>query len=297
MNPLISIIIPVYNAEKMISGTIDSILKQSFKDFEVIVVDGLSKDNTRGIVLELAATDTRIRIISEKDTGIYDAMNKGIMHSQGNWLYFLGADDELYDKNVLSNIAEQLHSTRAKVVYGDVILRGDSPWAKHGDVYDGPFDVEKLFEKNICHQAIFYHKTIFDAVGVFNTDYDICADWDLNHRCFATVKTEYTNHIIARFSGGGKSTLKRSDKFAMGDCLINLKRYYKISYLNRLFRYYVSTFFFQSKVQLTHRRFGLAFKFFIASFWHSQQKATLAKAYLKAFLNFFIKPQTGKIST
>ena len=95
MPPFISIIIPTFNAESTILKALESILQQTFKDFEILIIDGLSKDKTIEIVENLK--DSRIKIHSDKDIGIYDAMNKGIHYAQGKWLYFIGSDDYLYN--------------------------------------------------------------------------------------------------------------------------------------------------------------------------------------------------------
>src|SRR5690606_25312812 len=127
-------------------------------NFEILVVDGLSKDNT--VEIARGFRDTRIKVICEEDAGIYDAMNKGIVHSTGQWLHFLGADDQLR-LDALETIAEAVKSTQIDVIYGDV-------WSpRFGGRHDGPFDAQKLFRKNICHQAIFFKKEIFQRTGPF----------------------------------------------------------------------------------------------------------------------------------
>src|SRR5262245_18365078 len=95
--PLISVIMPSYNSAETIRATLGSLDKQQFRDFELVVMDGGSFDSTIRIVELLASVDERVRLFSEKDKGIYDAMNKGIQAASGTWLYFLGSDDRLYD--------------------------------------------------------------------------------------------------------------------------------------------------------------------------------------------------------
>ncbi|MDR2410857.1 MAG: glycosyltransferase, partial [Bacteroidales bacterium] len=86
--PVLSIIIPTYNSSKTINRCLDSILCQSYSNYEILVMDGLSSDNTLELVK--AYNDRRIQIYSGKDNGIYDAMNKGIALAKGEWLYFSG---------------------------------------------------------------------------------------------------------------------------------------------------------------------------------------------------------------
>ena len=98
----LSIIIPTYNSASVLAKALDSIVKQNFTDWEVLVMDGVSTDNT--IKVAQSYNDSRIHIFSEPDKGIYDAMNKGIEKAQGEWLYFLGSDDWLLNGNVFDSL-------------------------------------------------------------------------------------------------------------------------------------------------------------------------------------------------
>ena len=100
--PKVSIIIPTCNSAKTLSRCLDSVISQSFTDWEVLMKDGVSNDDT--IIIASSYQDSRIRIYSEPDKGIYDAMNKGIDKAQGEWLYFLGSDDWLLNNCVLEEI-------------------------------------------------------------------------------------------------------------------------------------------------------------------------------------------------
>ena len=100
--PRLSIIIPTFNSAKTLSRCLDSVISQSFTDWEVLMMDGVSNDDT--IKIASSYQDSRIQIYSEPDKGIYDAMNKGIDKAQGEWLYFLGSDDWLFNCNSLKDI-------------------------------------------------------------------------------------------------------------------------------------------------------------------------------------------------
>ncbi|MDB5089026.1 MAG: glycosyltransferase, partial [Mucilaginibacter sp.] len=102
--PFISIIVPTYNAEKTLRMCIDSVVSQSYRQKEIWIVDNQSDDSTISIINEYVTLYSYIKYISGKDRGIYDAMNKGIGVANGRWLYFLGSDDTLHDKNVLTAI-------------------------------------------------------------------------------------------------------------------------------------------------------------------------------------------------
>jgi glycosyltransferase involved in cell wall biosynthesis len=197
--PKISVIIVVYNAANTVETAINSILEQTYKNTEVIVIDGGSVDGTLEILKKYKAAN--LRWISEPDKGIYDAMNKGIKFSSGEWLYFLGADDKLYGNKILEDIFKESDLHDAEFLYGNV-KRGT-----HSKLYDGEFDYEKLLKKNISHQAVFYKTDIFLRSGSYNLRYRTHADWDVNLRCFEnqTVKTKYIDKIIACFATGGAS--------------------------------------------------------------------------------------------
>lgn len=206
-SPLFSIIIPVFNGEKVIGRAIESILRQSFQDYEILVVDGLSTDRTVSIVREYS--DERIKIVSEKDQGIYDAMNKGIDMAKGEWIYFLGSDDELFDKYVLEKVFRYTTQLKSDVLYGQVFLR------ESGQLYLGKFDAQKLIFRNISHQAIFVKKSLFKRLGKFDLKYKICADHIFNIKWFfdATIQHAYIDIVVAKFSLGGVSnTLNDWDK-------------------------------------------------------------------------------------
>lgn len=97
-----SIIIPTYNSSATLGQALNSIIEQSFKDFEILIMDGASSDKTVAIAQKI--NDPRISIYSEPDSGVYDAMNKGIARARGEWVYFLGSDDWLINNTVLDKI-------------------------------------------------------------------------------------------------------------------------------------------------------------------------------------------------
>ena len=204
--PLFSIIIPTYNSQKTISFCLESVLKQSYPHFEILVMDGASTDET--LTIARSYKDDRIRTYSEKDKGIYDAMNKGIKVSKGDWLIFLGSDDTLYADTTLSNVAPLLEGY--DVVYGNVYS------TRFGGLYDGEFTGKKLLKSNISHQAIFFNRGVFDKVGFFNTRYKSQGDWDHNLRWFYAkdVKHKFIDVTITNFADGGLSSRYQDAGFA-----------------------------------------------------------------------------------
>lgn len=284
-DPLVSIVIPTFNSASQLKLAIGSILEQTSGDFEILIVDGLSTDET--VQVAGSYNDKRIKIHSGKDNGIYDAMNKGINQASGKWLYFLGSDDRLYHERVLETISTVLSTTASEMVYGNVKMNGDTRWAADGAVYDGVFTVEKLFQRNICHQAIFYSKRVFQKLGCYNTEYGVCADWDFNHRCFAACKVEYVDEIIALFRGGGKSSSGKPDKYSREDSVINLKAYYKRSHFDPLFKSYTPVFQRLWKLKLREKKITRSVYFLTLSIWHGKNRIGTLKEYGSALLKSF----------
>lgn len=212
MSVFFSVIIPSYQSGKTIGASVDSILNQHFTDFELLIIDGDSADETRTVIERYS--DKRIRFISEKDKGVYDAMNKGIRISSGQYLYFLGADDQLIDNDVLQSVYNFLKESPADIVYGNAQL------ASNGVLDAGiEMDLEKLlFQQNINHQSVFYARSCFDKIGCYNLKYPVLADWDLNIRCF--MHPDFTIKYMARtialyndISGMSSVAYKRDTEF------------------------------------------------------------------------------------
>ncbi len=229
-----SIIIPTFNSEASLPMSLASIANQTFKNVEVLIMDGASTDGTIEAASSFVKTIPKLSIYSEKDEGIYDAMNNGILKSKGEWLYFMGSDDRLYDIHVLEKLDEFLSKVSSQVVYGNVEISGDTGWAKDGTLYDGPFDLPKLLNRNINHQAIFYRSRFIKAeVGFFNTRYHVLSDWDFNLRCWAKSPFQFVNLTVAFFAAGGAST-DGIDKEFSKDRIDNILRYFKIDLFNKL---------------------------------------------------------------
>lgn len=290
-----SIIIPTFNSEKQLSCVINSVLEQSFPDFEILIIDGSSTDGTIRIIKDYSEKDKRVRFVSEKDNGIYDAMNKAISRANGKYLLFLGSDDALYNSEVLDSSYQYIQQKEVDVTYGDVQIIGNVSWARDGSVYAGEFTRERLFQQNICHQAIFYKRAAFEKIGLFNIRYRICADWDLNHRCFAQLTTRYVPIIISKFFTGGESTRSNHDFFTDHDFVLNLHNYYSISYFNRLFKEYSWVFLNVSDSCFKKGMYLKSIMFFIVAMYHSSSKKKTVSNFLSNIL-ITIRTQSAKSS-
>ena len=227
--PLITIIIPVRNGANVISDCLSSIAVQDYPNFEVLVIDGASIDNTVAIADSYGDRFGMLRCVSAADAGVYDAINKGIELAQGKWIYILGCDDRLANQSVISCVARLLRDY-LDFVYGKILRM--SSGAVQGERY---FEA-KIFHSNICQQAIFYRASLFDTLGHFELKYRICADWAFNIRCFGLpCRSTFFDDIIANYDGRGMSS-QISDDLFYRDRLSIIKRGYRISYVNSLFR-------------------------------------------------------------
>lgn len=196
----VSIIIATFNAGKILSRALDSVKTQSLQNWECIIIDGASKDNTIDIIKEYQMEDNRFRFISEPDKGIYDAFNKGWKLAKGEWIYYLGADDML-EKNGLSNLLKE--PVNADVIYGDVM----SVHSNNKKIYRKSPKTNELKKKMMSHQSLIMRHKMLEELKGFDTQYKICADLDLILRGLGQNKQFiYKNSLVAYFAVGGISS-------------------------------------------------------------------------------------------
>lgn len=191
--PLISIITVTFNAYKHIQNCIDSIQTQSYRNIEHIIIDGGSTDGTINILQHNNQKITYWK--SEPDTGIFNAMNKGLKQAKGDWIYFLGADDALYP--AFSVMAALLKDR-------DTIYYGQCSW---GDmILGGEFTPYRLAYDCICHHSVLYPKRVFEKYQ-YSEKYPTGGDHLLNIQCWNDPSFKKTYHplIIANFAQGGVS--------------------------------------------------------------------------------------------
>ncbi|WP_083198727.1 glycosyltransferase family 2 protein [Mycobacterium malmoense] len=209
---MFSIIVPTLNVAATLPACLESVVQQNRSDFELVLVDGGSTDETLEIAKSFASdSDIRMLIHSAPDQGTYDAMNRGVSMANGTWLLFLGADDTLYETDTLARVAAFIaEHAPSDLVYGDVLLRSTS--VRHA----GPFDLDRLlYDTNICHQSIFYRRELFDGIGPYNLRYPVCADWDFNIRCFSNpaLVTRYMNIVVARYNDMSGVSMNKDKEF------------------------------------------------------------------------------------
>jgi hypothetical protein len=206
--PLVTIITVVFNDENAVEATIQSVIAQSSKEIEYLIIDGGSTDGTVDIVRKYGhAVDYWL---SERDEGIYDAFNKGVRLSHGEWILFLGAGDLLFDRESIQNAAAQLKSAGGDVqaAYGRVVRLGadgafveeeNGPWASMRDKWRGGRQVMPQ------HQGVFERRT-FLIDHVFDVKYKIVADYKSFALAIAVTPPLYLDCVIARVGVGGVSS-------------------------------------------------------------------------------------------
>lgn len=204
-----------FNAEKTIEDTVKSVLKQTYRDIEYLVIDGKSTDRTLELLKPYQA-DGRLRIISEKDSGLYDAMNKAAGLCRGEYILYMNSGDLFADEEVLADVVPYLD---ADIVYGNVVrIKQDG---RHLEKYDRKYAVMRLLlmGKMICHQSMFTRTALMRAYR-FNEQYTITADYDFVMRAQKNRRSmRYVDRIIAVVDNveGISSQIKNNDMMRSQD--------------------------------------------------------------------------------
>jgi glycosyltransferase involved in cell wall biosynthesis len=207
---LISIITVSLNAAPTIARTLISVSKQSHLDIEYIVVDGNSSDGTLAIIQDFAKSHSNIRLISESDKGIYDAMNRGIKLATGDVIGIINADDYYADQNVISDIGKLFQAQDLDAVFGDLEYFDAGNEAHITRVYRSKGFHHKKLSRGImpAHPTLFLRKSVYDRFGLFKPEYKIAGDFDFIARIFKNgdLKYAYLPRILTRMQSGGVST-------------------------------------------------------------------------------------------
>lgn len=195
--PFFSIVVVSLNAQDTIADTINSVLSQTFEDYEIIVKDGLSKDNTIKNIPE----SEKLKIYEQADKSIYDAMNQGIECAKGKYICFLNCGDYFADDKVLEKIYKTAKVAEEKaIVYGNYIRKGVlfKQAGKITDFY--------LYRNHLCHQSMFVSKATFENIGAFNLEYKICADYEHTLKSyFSGIQFLYCDYPVCDYMGEGVS--------------------------------------------------------------------------------------------
>jgi len=206
----ITVITASFNAERTIEQTISSVLSQDYKNLEYIIIDGKSNDGTVEIIKKYADADKRLVWISEPDTGLYNALNKGVRLASGDYIEILGADDALADSKVISRVVKEIENT-TDIFSGQEIgvdeythrqhIVNDNHMARNKKVYDSGMG------GMIGHAGMFVKRDILLKYP-FDESYRIVADYKFFLQCYydETIRFQYSDVIVAFFSLSGISS-------------------------------------------------------------------------------------------
>lgn len=200
----ITVVTVAYNSMATIADTVRSVQMQTYPDIEHLIIDGNSTDKTLDVVA--AFHNPKIRIISEPDFGIYDAMNKGFSHSTGDVIGFLNADDYFVDINVIERIANEFEDSDVKATFGDLIYV-----SRDGKKIMRYWKSEKCNSRNLAlgwhppHPTFYVRRTLFERNGNFCLDYKLAADVELMIRYLKdpNIKTSYIPVVLVCMRIGG----------------------------------------------------------------------------------------------
>lgn len=203
----ISIITICYNSEKTIEQTINSVLNQSYENLEYIIIDGKSSDGTLAIIEKYRANISTV--LSEKDKGLYDALNKGIEISTGEVIGFLHSDDVLFSNFTIESIAQAFFMYKCHGVYGDLIYTYKNDTNKIVRYWkSSKFNPEKLKKGWMPpHPTLFLKRSVYEGAGNFSLQYKISSDYDFMCRIFnnSSYNFIYKPEVITKMRMGGAS--------------------------------------------------------------------------------------------
>jgi len=190
----LSIVTVVYNAVATLEETMLSVLNQDMRKVEYIVIDGASSDGSVDVIKKYGPQLSYW--VSEPDRGVFDAMNKGVARSRGEWVYFLGADDVLMP-NIIDTILAKL-ANPLKIVFGDVLF-------DDGHVMKSSLSIRTLMQNTVHHQGAFYNKTLFDDF-IYDQRFESQADYELNLLIYLRNDNYlYVPILIAKYGTNGIS--------------------------------------------------------------------------------------------
>jgi glycosyltransferase involved in cell wall biosynthesis len=232
----------VYNGAKYLEETIKSIINQTYPNIEYIIIDGGSTDGTLDVIKKYE--DYIDYWVSEPDEGIYEAMNKGIILSNGEWLNFMNCGDRFFDndsvKEVFLNII-QFENFNYNIFYGKVIVVDENERIFYRDGFEEDRSLSKLkFYMSLPHQSSFYNNSFFKKNGLYDKNLKIAGDYEFLLRNYEYLKVKFIDKVLSVMIYGGVSQ-KKYNAFLKEALMVRLKYCKKIN-LN-YFRIYISFFY------------------------------------------------------
>jgi len=239
--PKLSVITVVFNNVKDIERTILSVLNQTYPNIEYLIIDGLSNDGTTEIIRKYR---DRIKLVSEKDNGIYDAMNKGIGMATGDVIGILNSDDFYTDQHVLTDVAEAFSDPATMTVYADLqYVHADNPDKVLRTWNSGPYRQRKFYYGWMPpHPTFFVRKEVYAKAGLFNLNLRSAADYELMLRVLLKhgFSAHYIPRVMVRMRAGGMSNasldnrLKANQEDRLAWKLNDLEPYFFTLYIKPL---------------------------------------------------------------
>ena len=204
----VSIITVVWNNKDTIKDAIESVLGQTYKNIEYIIVDGASSDGTVEVVKRYG--DRISKFISEPDNGLYDAMNKGIALATGDVIGILNSDDFYIDNGVIGRVVKEFEEKKVDSLFADLVYVKSSNLQKVVRYYDSSQFLPDKFQYALypAHPTFFVKKWVYDKLGLYKIDYKIVADFDIMARFLYTnnISYSYLKEPIVKMRIGGAST-------------------------------------------------------------------------------------------
>lgn len=200
--PFFSVIVVSLNAGSLIGSTVKSALSQTCVDYEIIVKDGKSTDDT----LKYVPEDSRIKVFSEPDKSLYDAMNQAISYSSGRYLIFMNCGDTFASDTVLEDVRKAVKDGDYGMIYGD--------YKRDGIIKKQPLTLTRfnMYRTILCHQSVFFNGRILRDKKKYDTRYKILADYDLEQDMAKTSSYIHVDTVVCDFLGGGISETKEGLK-------------------------------------------------------------------------------------
>lgn len=221
----ISIITATYNSAATIRDTLESVKNQTYTNIEHIIIDGASKDNTLAIVAEYPHV---AKVISEKDKGIYDAMNKGILAATGDVVGLLNSDDFFSTKNTIEKIANTLQNSKKDSVFADIKFVAADNLLKVTRYYSSKKFNPSRFAWGYmpAHPTFYTYKKFYTQLGLYKTDYKICADYEILIRFLHNnhLSYQYIEQDLVTMRAGGVSNTNLKSRLILNQEIVRACR-------------------------------------------------------------------------
>lgn len=223
----LSIITVNYNNKEGLLKTIESIKKQTFDDFEFVIIDGGSTDGSLELIKECPFVD---RWVSEEDNGVYPAMNKGIKMATGKYINFMNSGDEYFSGDVLMELSTLLDS-EYDIFYGNTLYYNKNNYRRE-EIPPADLSFFYLYHFGINHQASFIKRTLFWDSFLYNENYKICADWEffMYNICLKSVSYKYVNTFICNYDFSGISADPKNLKLFYDEKEQTIRKYFSLFY-------------------------------------------------------------------